>query len=122
MIDRAIEVGVVDSIRVVVAEIVDVDVLFAGTAGANLAGAADAIFAGPAVAISASAADAIFAGPAVAISAGAADAIFAGPAGAVVGDFDDAAARNAVVVDLSMPRLSMQQNMEPKVMCIPLSR
>ena len=106
MIDRAIEVGVVDSIRVVVAEIVDVGVLFAGTAGANLAGAADAILAGPAVAI----------------SAGVADAILSGPAGAVVGDFDDAAARNAVVVDLSMPRLSMQQNMEPKVMCIPLSR
>ena len=86
--------------------IVGVDVLFAGAAGANPAGAADAIFAGSAGAI----------------SAGAADAIFAGPADAVVGDFDDAAARNAVVVDLSMPRLSMQQNMEPKAMCIPLSR
>ena len=84
LIDRATEVGVVDSIHVAVAEIVDVDALFAGAAGA--------------------------------ISAGAADAIPAGPASAMVGDFDDAVARSVVVVDLSMPRLSMQQNMEPKVM------
>ena len=106
LIDRTTEVGVVDSIRAAVAEIVDVDVLFAGAAGATSAGATDAIFAGSAVAI----------------SAGAVDAISAGPTGAMVGDFGDAVARSAVVVDLSMPRLSMQQNMEPKVMCIPLSR
>ena len=130
LIDRTTEVGVADSIRAVVAEIVVVDVLFAGATGATSAGATDAIFAGSAdaisagaaVAISAGAADAIPAGPAVAISAGAADAISTGPAGAMVGDFGDAVARSAVVVDLSIPRLSMQQNMEPKVMCIPLSR
>ena len=40
----------------------------------------------------------------------------------MVADLGDAVARSAVVVDLSIPRLSMQQNMEPKVMCIPLSR
>ena len=122
LIDRTTEVGVADSIRAAVAKIVDVDVLFAGAAGATPAGAADAIFAGSAVAISAGAADAISAGSAVAISAGAADAISAGSADAMVGDFGDAVARSAVVVDLSIPRLSMQQNMEPKVMCIPLSR
>ena len=108
LIDHAAEVGVADSIRAVVAEIVVVDVLFAGATGATSAGATDAIFAGSA--------DAISAGAAVAISAGAADAIPAGPASAMVGDFGDAVARSAVVVDLSMPRLSMQQNMEPKVM------
>ena len=106
LIDRATEVGVADSIRAAVAEIVDVDILFAGAAGSNPAGAADAIFAGSVVAI----------------SAGAADAISAGLADAMVGDFGDAVARSAVVIDLSMPRLSMQQNMEPKVMCVPLSR
>ena len=109
LVDRATEVGVVDPIRAVVAEIVDVV-------------DADAIFAGAAGALSAGAADAIFACSAGASSAGATNVIFAGSSGAGVADSGDAAARSAVVVDLSMPRLSMQQYMEPKVMCIPLSR
>ena len=109
LVDRATEVGVVDPIRAAVAEIVDVV-------------DADANFTGAAGAVSVGAADAIFVGAAGAVSAGAADAISAGSAGAGVADSGDAAARSAVVVDLSIPRLSMQQYMEPKVMCIPLSR
>ena len=108
--DRAIEIGAVDSIRAAVAEVVDVvdaDAIFAGATGAIFAGATDAIFAG--------ATDAIF--------AGATDAIFAG-LGEGGGGFADAgaAARGAVAADLNIPRLSAKQCMEPKVICIPLSR